>query len=90
MSENWSLRKRPARLERRIEFSDYNETREFLDKAAEIAEREGYYPDMSFGRTHVSITLYPQIEGDEVSDDLKRYAKLLDALVPDSGLTDEQ
>ena len=90
MSENWSLRKRPARLERRIEFSDYNETREFLDKAADIAEREGYYPDMSFGRTHVSITLYPQNEGDEVSDDLKRYAKLLDALVPDSGPADEQ
>ena len=82
MSENWSLRKRPARLERRIEFSDYNETREFLDQAAEVAEREGYYPDMSFGRTHVSITLYPQNEGDEVNDDLMRYAKLLDALVP--------
>ena len=90
MSENWSLRKRPARLERRIEFSDYNETRDFLDKAAEVAEREGYYPDMSFGRTHVSITLYPQNEGDEVNDDLKRYAKLLDVLVSDSGSTNNE
>ncbi len=84
MSELWSTRKRPARLERRIEFSDYEETRDFLEKAAELAESEGYYPDMSFSRTHVSISLHPQNEVDEVNDDMLRYARLIDELLPNA------
>lgn len=87
MSENWVIRKRPARLERRIEFSDYEETRTFLDRAAELAESQGYYPDMSFGRAHVSITLQAQDGADEVSDELLHYAHLMDALVPAARLT---
>lgn len=82
MSENWVIRKRPARLERRFEFSDYEQTRAFLDRAAEIAKSEGYYPDMSFGRTHVCITLQAQSEADELNDALLHYARLLDALAP--------
>ena len=89
MSENWALRKRPPRLERRFEFSNYEETRDFLDRAAELAEREGYYPDMGFSRTHVNITLYPQDEGDEVGESLMRYASLIDALVPTARRTNE-
>lgn len=84
MSDNWVVRKRPARLESRFEFSDYEETRDFLDRAAEIAESEGYYPDMSFGRTHVCITLQPQEEAEEVPKELWRYARLVDALLLDS------
>ncbi len=82
MSEKWTVRKRPARLERRIEFADYEETREFLDRAADLAERQGYYPDMSFGRTHVSISLLPKEEGAEIDDELKQYAEQMDALLP--------
>lgn len=82
MSENWVIRKRPARLERRIEFSDYEETRTFLDRAADLAKEQGNYPDMSFSRTQVSITLYPQNEALEVGEDLLRYATLIDELAP--------
>jgi len=81
MSKNWVVRKRPARLERRIEFADYEQIRDFLDRAAELAEREDYYPDMSFGRTHVSITLHPQDNVDEVDEALLQYASQMDALV---------
>ncbi len=87
MSTNWVTRKRPARLERRIEFSDYEETREFLDRAAELSESRGYYPDMSFGRTHVSIVLRPEDESDVVSEDMLQFANLMDVLVPAARLT---
>lgn len=87
MSENWAIRKRPARLERRIEFSDYEETREFLDRAADLAERHGHYPDMSFGRTHVCITLHPQVETEQVSEELLHYAHQFDALIPEARAT---
>jgi len=83
MSSNWLTRKKPARLERRIEFSDYEQTREFLEKAADLAESEGYYPDMSFGRTHVSIVIDHEDDGgQEISERMLRYAQLLDELVP--------
>lgn len=87
MSQNWKARTRPARLERRVEFSDFEETRDFLDRAAELAKSHGNYPDMSFGRTYVSITLYPDSETDEVSDELRRYASLIDALLPPAQAT---
>lgn len=82
MIDNWVMRKKPARLERRIEFSNYEETRDFLERAAELSEATGYYPDMSFGRTHVSITLQPQVDADEVGDELMQFAMKLDAMVP--------
>ena len=81
MSDNWKVRKRPARLERRFEFDSYDDTRDFLDLAAELAEREGYYPDMSFGRTHVSMTLQSEEEEDKVNKKIIRYAEMLDELV---------
>ncbi|ALP54720.1 pterin-4-alpha-carbinolamine dehydratase [Candidatus Tenderia electrophaga] len=80
---DWKLRKRPARLERRIEFDDYEQTREFLERAAELAEREGYYPDLSFGRTHVNLTLQPQNDADEIGEPLMQYAREVDALLPE-------
>lgn len=81
MSDLWAERKRPVRLERRIEFSEYDQTRDFLDKAADLAENTGYYPDMSFGRTHVSITLSPQKEGvEEIDEELREYASSLDKI----------
>ncbi len=88
MSENWKRRERPARLERRIKFSDYEEIREFLDRAAELSESRGYYPDMNFSRTHVSITLRPEDDGDEVSEAMLQYARLMDVLVPAVRLAD--
>ena len=87
MSENWVERKRPTRLERRFEFFDYEETRDFLERAAAVSESEGYYPDMSFGRTHVSMALHVKDDETEVSEDIIRYAKLVDALVPTERLT---
>lgn len=80
MSDLWAERKRPVRLERRIEFSEYDQTRDFLDKAAELAEKLDYYPDMSFGRTHVSITLQPQDDSEEINDELRTYATSLDEI----------
>ncbi|MCF6255674.1 MAG: 4a-hydroxytetrahydrobiopterin dehydratase [Gammaproteobacteria bacterium] len=84
MSSDWFTRKKPAQLERRIEFSDYQQTRDFLERVAELSESEGYYPDMSFGRTHVSITLRSENDVDEVSEDMLRYATQVDQLIPDA------
>jgi len=40
MSNQWQERIRPVRLERRYEFADYASLRDFLDRAAEVSERQ--------------------------------------------------
>lgn len=84
ISKDWLERKRPVRLERRIEFSDYDQTRDFLDRSAEISEAEDFYPDLSFSRTHVSIALHIEEGETELGEKLIRYAQLIDAIVPAS------
>ncbi len=91
MSEAWQVRKRPARLERRVEFSDYTATRDFLDRMAEMSEREENYPNLSFGRTYVNITLNAGAEDDagaednEVDETTWRIARLIDELATRTG-----
>lgn len=81
MSDEWQERKRPVRLEKRYEFEDYNALRDFLDRAADLSERESYYPDMGFGRDYVNVTIHVE-EGEEALDESRhRFAQELDKLV---------
>ena len=80
MSDQWQERDRPLRLERRYEFQDYRTLRDFLDRAAELSEREGLYPDMGFGRDYVNITIHVNEGDDTLRDEQRQFAKDLDAL----------
>lgn len=83
MSEQWQERIRPARLERRYQFEDYNTLRDFLDRAAELSEREDLYPDMGFGRDYVNITIHAEEGKTELGKSQHRFAEQLDELVSD-------
>ncbi|MCG6897675.1 MAG: 4a-hydroxytetrahydrobiopterin dehydratase [Thiocapsa sp.] len=80
MKHTWTSRQRPLRLERRLEFDDYEATRAFLERAARLSERTGIYPDISFGKTYVNITLHAEEEAGELGEHLHRFASELDAL----------
>ena len=41
----------------RFDFGSYAETRHFLDQMADLSRREDYYPDVSFGKTYVNISI---------------------------------
>ena len=69
--DKWEQRNRPIRLERRFEFESYDATRDFLERLGDLSESKKIFPDISFGRTYVNITLRP------VSDD--QDAQLTDA-----------
>ena len=58
--DTWEIRKRPNRLERRFEFKSYDSTRDFLDRLGELSESKKNFPDISFGKTYVNITLRPE------------------------------
>lgn len=79
MSQQWKERKRPLRLERRYEFADYEELRDFLDKAADLSERVDFYPDMGFGRDYVNVTIHADDEG-ILQDSHRDFAEELEKL----------
>lgn len=80
MSEQWQERSRPPRLERRYEFDDYEALRDFLDRAAELSEREGYFPDMGFGRDYVNITIHVEEGNDTIAPHQRAFAEKLEEL----------
>lgn len=53
----WQYVEKPPKLDRRFGFNSYAETKAFLDKLADLSKQEAYYPDLSFGRTHVHVTI---------------------------------
>lgn len=80
MANPWRERKRPNRLERRYDFPDYPSLRDFLDRAADLSERDGMYPDMGFGRDYLNVTIYPEDASEALNETRRRFAERLDEL----------
>jgi 4a-hydroxytetrahydrobiopterin dehydratase len=84
MDHQWNPRPKPDRvewLERRIEFEDYASNRAFLDRLNDFCEAQGRYPDISFGRTYVNITLRADGEGAAIGEADQAFAAAIDGLV---------
>lgn len=47
---------KPA-LHWRFDFGSYVEARRFLDQLAELSKRDGYYPNINFGKTYVNVSI---------------------------------
>ncbi len=80
----WKERKRPERLERRLEFETYEATRDFLDKLGSLCESLARYPDISFGKTYVNLTLLPDSEETQkegLSSQDSDFAKKIDEIL---------
>ncbi len=82
MIDKWDQRSRPFRLERRFEFDNYEATRDFLDRLGDHCELIKRFPDISFGKTYVNITLRPESEdeGTQLSDCDYKFASEIDEL----------
>ena len=84
MDQPWTPRPKPEqadRLERRIEFADYEATRLFLEQLNGLSEDQQRFPDISFGRTYVNLTIRPEAEDVPIGDQDLGFAEAIDALV---------
>ena len=84
MEHQWTPRPKPDRvewLERRLEFNDYASNRDFLDRLNDFCEKEARFPDISFGRTYVNITLRAELEGSAITEVDHIFAASIDKLV---------
>ena len=80
--DQWQSRKRPFRLERRFEFQTYEETRDFLDRLGLLSEETKRFPDISFGKNYVNLTIRPEEDDGEVELSSKEtdFARRIDML----------
>ena len=81
MTHSWTHRQRPERLERRLEFDDYESTRLFLERLEALSQQTGRFPDISFGRTYVNLTVRPEAEGDSVGEADHSFVAAVNALL---------
>lgn len=79
----WQVQQQPPLLTRRFEFDSYAETRRFLDELATLSERNGYYPDLNFGKAHVSVSIAART--DVLGDAEFGFAHQADALAGKAG-----
>ncbi len=55
----WNLeREKPHKISRTFTFDDFKQAMEFVNKIAEIAEKEGHHPDIGIHYNKVDIELY--------------------------------
>lgn len=80
---NWARQDLPPMLSRRFEFENYSATRAFLDNVAKVAEEAKHYPNLSFGKTYVSVTL--DEGGEKIGPESISLAHKIDALVSNQG-----
>ncbi len=78
-SEGWTEVEKPSLLYRRFEFAAYPETRAFLDRLAGLSKETGLYPDLSFSRTYVNVTVYGS-GGADVGAEAREFAARAEAI----------
>ena len=86
MEQPWTPRPKPDkadRLERRIEFADYATTRDFLERLNNLSEDIQRFPDISFGRTYVNLTVRPDSSDADalISPAEEAFARQIDGLL---------
>lgn len=81
--EGWTRSERPPNLYRRFAFDGYAGTREFLDRLAALSKETGYYPDISFGKVYVNVTVHAE-DGKALAETDLEFARRVNALAPET------
>lgn len=80
--EGWTHHEQPPNLFRRFEFAGYGETRTFLERLAEVSKESGLYPDISFGKSYVNVTIHA-LDGKKVGgEEMAFAARAVEAAAP--------
>ena len=67
-------------LDKRFEFMNYEDTRLFLEKLEELSKETGLYPDISFGKTYVNLTIRPSEDSEYIAQQHVEFSMQVDSL----------
>ena len=54
----WKQRESPLRVEKRFEFEEYTRISKFMKMVEELCREKNIFPNISFGKNFVSITIF--------------------------------
>ena len=74
----WNKRESPLRLEKRFEFEEYSKISKFMEKVEQLCKEKNIYPNISFGKNFVSLTVFSNAS--DISIDEDNFSKLIDKL----------
>ena len=72
----WNLRESPSRIEKRFEFKEYQKISIFLKKIDELCKEKNIFPNISFGKNFVSVSIF--LDSEEIQSNEKEFSIRLD------------
>ena len=72
----WNQRESPSRIEKRFEFEEYQKISIFLKKIDELCKEKNIYPNISFGKNFVSVSIF--LESEILPNNEKEFSMSLD------------
>lgn len=61
-NHDWQVQPRSGVMTRRFDFADYGATRGFLERLTRLSDTCGYFPNLNFSSTHVTVSVAAQGE----------------------------
>ena len=77
----WNQRESPLRIEKRFEFEDYPKISEFMGKIDNLCKEKNIYPNISFGKNFVSVTIF--LNSNKISNLEKEFSMAIDNFLED-------
>ena len=72
----WNQRESPLRIEQRFEFEEYSKISKFMEKIDQLCKEKNTYPNISFGKNFVSVTIF--LDFKEISPSEKYFSNQVD------------
>ena len=72
----WNQKESPIRVEKRFEFEEYSRISKFMKMVDELCKLKNLYPNISFGKNFVSITIF--LGSDKLSKIEKDFSNQID------------
>ena len=72
----WNFRKSPSRIEKRFEFKEYSKISQFLGNIEKLCKEKNIYPNISFGKNFVSLTIF--LDDEKISNFEKDFSHQID------------
>ena len=57
IEQGWKVQKRALTMTKRFDYSSYDDMRDFLDDLQDLSEQDNFYPDLTFSRVHVNVSI---------------------------------
>ena len=73
----WNQRETPLRVEKRFEFEEYSKISKFMKMVDELCKKKNIYPNISFGKNFVSMTIF--LNSENLSKNEKDFCKQIDS-----------